>query len=168
MVGVSCWLQPCLTPPVFIPGGPPCELRARSLLPPRHDLIGLVHHYVKAVALLLSRTQMRLLETTSLEIVEVSDDAVPTYAILSHTWGRGEVTLQDLREMHGRRKSATVVKSKPGYSKLQRSAALAAEHGFQYIWYGPFADARSFVPSLSLLFPSQRWPDELGDVVDDR
>lgn len=43
---------------------------------------------------------MRLINTTTLELEEYPG-LVPRYAILSHTWGADEVTLQDWREAHG-------------------------------------------------------------------
>ncbi|KAH8892587.1 HET-domain-containing protein [Thozetella sp. PMI_491] len=54
---------------------------------------------------------MRLLDTEKLRLCEFADDAIPPYAILSHTWAREEVTLQDL---------------------LIGSSTQAA--GFEYIW----------------------------------
>jgi hypothetical protein len=58
---------------------------------------------------------MRLLqygEDGCLTIASFNDDAIPQYAILSHTWGAdaGEVTLADL----GNNDS----KHKPGYRKI--------------------------------------------------
>ena len=38
---------------------------------------------------------MRLLHTTRLEFEEFYDDQIPRYAILSHRWGRDEVSYQD-------------------------------------------------------------------------
>jgi hypothetical protein len=45
---------------------------------------------------------MRLLNTTSLEFEVFSDDHLPPYAILSHTWGDEEVSYQDMRFLHKR------------------------------------------------------------------
>ncbi|USP80603.1 HET-domain-containing protein [Curvularia clavata] len=59
---------------------------------------------------------------------EFIGDAIPRYAILSHTWGadRDEVTLADLEKGTGT--------SKAGYRKLQFCADQAAEHGLRYFW----------------------------------
>ncbi|KAK8033992.1 hypothetical protein PG993_008987 [Apiospora rasikravindrae] len=83
---------------------------------------------------------MRLIETTKLELVEFTEELVPKYAILSHRWEEDEVTLQEMQAV-GRKKrfeavSQTVnaVRSKKGYTKIKRSAALALEHGFAFIW----------------------------------
>jgi hypothetical protein len=60
---------------------------------------------------------MRLLNTTSLKVEEHNPRTTPTYAILSHTWEKEEVTLQDVKS--GR------AKSKAGYSKLVNSCSEA-------------------------------------------
>jgi len=53
---------------------------------------------------------------------------IPTYAILSHTWGddEDEVTFKDIVEGSG--------KSKTGYQKLRFCGEQAAQHGYRYIW----------------------------------
>jgi Heterokaryon incompatibility protein (HET) len=75
-----------------------------------------------------SRTGMRLLVTRSdplrLETVPIQDGL--QYAILSHTWGKDEVTFEDMRTATAEQKSS--------YSKLLMSCNLAAEHGFEYLW----------------------------------
>jgi hypothetical protein len=50
----------------------------------------------------------------------------PEYAILSHTWGEGEVTYRNLIEGTGR--------SKAGYDKIRFCAQQAANDGLQYFW----------------------------------
>ncbi|KAI2488086.1 HET domain-containing protein [Pyrenophora tritici-repentis] len=54
---------------------------------------------------------------------------IPSYAILSHTWGdaNDEVTLQEFMDGSG--------KTKSGYRKIQSCAAQAASEGLQYTWY---------------------------------
>jgi hypothetical protein len=76
---------------------------------------------------------MRLLERNStgqLSLTKdlISDDDIPKYAILSHTWGAGteEVTYRDLIDGTG--------KSKPGYDKIRFCAQQAADDGLQYFW----------------------------------
>ena len=56
------------------------------------------------------------------------DDAIPRYAILSHTWGAEseEVTHTDLISGAG--------KDKPGYGKLEFCANQADQDGLQYFW----------------------------------
>ncbi len=62
-------------------------------------------------------------------LVEVVRD-IPTYAILSHTWGadEDEVTFKDISKGKGKGKK------KPGYAKLQFCAAQAAKVGITYFW----------------------------------
>jgi hypothetical protein len=42
---------------------------------------------------------MRLINTENLQLVEFIGDKIPKYAILSHTWGEGEVTFQDWQDL---------------------------------------------------------------------
>ncbi|KAM0712011.1 hypothetical protein Q7P37_011105 [Cladosporium fusiforme] len=61
-----------------------------------------------------------------LEIIEEFGLDVPEYAILSHTWGRDEVTYQHVlggtAQEHG------------GYNKVLSAMRLAASDGLEYIW----------------------------------
>jgi hypothetical protein len=72
---------------------------------------------------------MRLLRinTDSLELVDFPGRA-PPYVILSHTWGDGEVTLQDLQQPD------PGYRSKPGFSKLRGCCDQAMENGFRFVW----------------------------------
>lgn len=74
---------------------------------------------------------MRLLRRDnhdSYVLEEFIGDAIPRYAILSHTWGADcdEVTFADLE--------TKTVTSKAGYRKLQFCADQAAQHGLRYFW----------------------------------
>jgi hypothetical protein len=69
---------------------------------------------------------MRLLESVTLQLCEFADDAIPKYAILSHTWGTEEVTFQDMRDGKS--------ESKAGYSKIKNCAKQAIADGWGYIW----------------------------------
>jgi len=42
---------------------------------------------------------IRPLHISKIQLIDVYGEQVPPYAILSHTWGADEVTLQDLREL---------------------------------------------------------------------
>lgn len=50
----------------------------------------------------------------------------PPYAILSHTWGRGEVSHKDLIDEKGQEKE--------GFAKIRFCATQAAADGLQYFW----------------------------------
>jgi hypothetical protein len=69
---------------------------------------------------------MRFLHTKTLKLHEFFGDDIPPYAILSHTWGEGEVSLQELQSGHG--------EAKAGYDKIRRCCEMASSDGFQYAW----------------------------------
>ncbi|KAF2187665.1 WD40 repeat-like protein [Zopfia rhizophila CBS 207.26] len=58
----------------------------------------------------------------------VGDEAIPPYAILSHTWGADaeEVTFEDLTNGTG--------KDKPGYEKIRFCGEKARQDDLQYFW----------------------------------
>ncbi|KAF4945617.1 hypothetical protein FGADI_11798 [Fusarium gaditjirri] len=70
---------------------------------------------------------MRLINTTTLEVEEFFDVSIPEYAILSHTWGDGEVSLQDWADRKNRR-------FKPGFQKISWACAQAAEDKLGHLW----------------------------------
>jgi hypothetical protein len=78
--------------------------------------------------------KMRLLkrlfanDDNGFSLVEHFGDNIPSYAILSHTWGDDgdEVTFKDLTEDVG--------KSKPGYGKLTFCCKQAAQDGLDHFW----------------------------------
>ncbi|CAG9991767.1 unnamed protein product [Clonostachys byssicola] len=69
---------------------------------------------------------MRLINSTVFEPAEFFGDEIPPYAILSHTWGYGEVELRDVLagSFHGRE----------GFAKLQGCCAQAANDGLAWVW----------------------------------
>jgi hypothetical protein len=74
---------------------------------------------------------MRLLSTNGdgeFSLAEFVGDNIPSYAILSHTWGadQEEVTFKDIMEEIG--------KDKPGYRKLQFCRERAASDHLDYFW----------------------------------
>jgi hypothetical protein len=71
---------------------------------------------------------MRVINTKTLELEEFYEESMPPYAILSHTWGQGEITLQDLR------KGNHHLKRTRGSEKLQSVCQLAHTDGLQYCW----------------------------------
>jgi hypothetical protein len=73
--------------------------------------------------------EMRLLKTEDngdFSVKHFWDDNLPPYAILSHTWGAEEVTLQELQSGIG--------KQKAGYRVIQFCAKQAASEDLQYFW----------------------------------
>ncbi|KDR81319.1 hypothetical protein GALMADRAFT_47817, partial [Galerina marginata CBS 339.88] len=70
---------------------------------------------------------MRLLNVRTLKVEEFMDErSCPTYAALSHTWGEGEVSFQQI--------STPAAKSMAGYAKITKSCELASQCGFKYVW----------------------------------
>lgn len=69
---------------------------------------------------------MRLLNTETLEFVEIVRPEVVRYAILSHTWGEEEVSLEDFRKSESKRLQ--------GYKKIEGCCAQAHTNGFDYVW----------------------------------
>ncbi|KAJ4392989.1 hypothetical protein N0V93_002193 [Gnomoniopsis smithogilvyi] len=81
---------------------------------------------------------MRLLHTNRLEVVSIRDDAIPAYAILSHTWGDDEVSLQDMQSFGSKLLSPSKCKKlcldRPGLSKIVDAANLARSQAYHWIW----------------------------------
>ncbi|KAK4182784.1 heterokaryon incompatibility, partial [Podospora australis] len=93
---------------------------------------------------------MRLLRTDRIQLIEAFGDNVPPYAILSHTWGEGEVLFQDLQ--HPGLESLTwdtlddaslqshlppaarIALRKAGFKKIQNVARLARRNDHHFIW----------------------------------
>lgn len=73
---------------------------------------------------------MRLLNTNKIEVVLTREDAIPPYAILSHTWGANEVSLQDMSSFRAK----TRQRNSQGFEKITGAAKLAASHGYRWIW----------------------------------
>ncbi|KAF4954609.1 hypothetical protein FSARC_12049 [Fusarium sarcochroum] len=69
---------------------------------------------------------MRLLNVSSLILQEFNGRHIPPYAILSHTWGEGEVLFSDI--------GTPTVTSKQGYPKVAGCCEKAAEDGFEWVW----------------------------------
>ena len=68
---------------------------------------------------------MRLLGTTTIKLVNVPNPPAE-YAILSHVWGVGEVTFQDL--------TTDTDRELPGWTKILKCCELAAKDGWKHVW----------------------------------
>ncbi|KAI0898978.1 HET-domain-containing protein [Annulohypoxylon nitens] len=72
---------------------------------------------------------MRLINTTSLDFEEFYGDAIPSYAILSHTWVEGEeISYREFIE------PSSFTAKKPGYHKIQDACRIARQDGIDWIW----------------------------------
>jgi hypothetical protein len=97
---------------------------------------------------------MRLLKRLSggdLQLVSVSNDHPPPYAILSHTWADGqEVTYDELVVGAG--------KDKTGYAKIRFCSERAAADGLEYCWVDTCCIDKSTSDELSTAINSMfRW-----------
>jgi hypothetical protein len=98
---------------------------------------------------------MRLLkyeEYGELTISSFDDNAIPPYAILSHTWGADieEVTFTDLTKNSG--------KDKPGYKKIRLCGEQASRDGLEYFWIDTCCINKENQAELSLAIDSMfRW-----------
>jgi hypothetical protein len=98
---------------------------------------------------------MRLLECTggnkfSLTKDFLGDDEIPPYAILSHTWGEGEVTFGELVDGTG--------ESKKGYEKIRFCGTQAAKDGLNYFWVDTCCINKSILVELQDAINSMfRW-----------
>jgi hypothetical protein len=100
---------------------------------------------------------MRLLQrsdTGEFSLTEdlVGDVVIPSYAILSHTWGTDteEVTFEDLVNGTG--------KDKPGYEKIRFCGEQARQDNLQYFWVDTCCINKANIPELSVAINSMfRW-----------
>jgi len=68
---------------------------------------------------------MWLLNTSTLTLRAFIGD-IPEYVILSHTWGEGEVTFDDIGKPHALNMA--------GYNKIAGCCGLAVRDGFEWAW----------------------------------
>jgi ankyrin repeat protein len=103
---------------------------------------------------------MRLLYTKELErggfeLREFGEQDTPPYAILSHTWGDGEVSLQDMTLGH--------FAEKKGYAKIQGCCSLARANGYDYAWVDTCCIDKTSSAELSEAINSMyQWYGEAG------
>lgn len=70
---------------------------------------------------------MRLIHTHTFELLEFLGGNIPNYAILSHTWEDGEVTLQDWKDPE-------TAKKKRGFFKIEMACEQARKDGINFLW----------------------------------
>ncbi|KAH8812639.1 heterokaryon incompatibility protein-domain-containing protein [Xylogone sp. PMI_703] len=80
------------------------------------------------------------------------DQQPPKYAILSHTWGEGEVSYQDMRA------GAHQARGKSGFSKIEHCCAQAHQDEFKWVWIDTCCIDKSSSSELSEAINSMyRW-----------
>lgn len=70
---------------------------------------------------------MWLINTTSMRLEQVLKPEDVKYAILSHSWGEGEVSFQEFANLDK-------AKAKAGYAKIERTCQKARSQGLKYAW----------------------------------
>ncbi|KAF3001865.1 hypothetical protein E8E13_005239 [Curvularia kusanoi] len=107
---------------------------------------------------------MRLINASSLQLVNKREDELPPYAILSHTWDRDEheVSFEDMQAF-GTSYMSNIpylhhVARKIGFTKIRECARLALSHSLQYIWVDTCCINKSSSAELSEAINSMyRW-----------
>lgn len=98
---------------------------------------------------------MRLLNTTKRKLEEFGGNKIPLYAILSHTWGEGEITFQDIEGDDAEKKKRVE------YEKVRNTCDMAAAHGFDYVWIDTCCIDKASSAELSEAINSMyRWYQE--------
>lgn len=98
---------------------------------------------------------MHLLHTRTSELREFHGDEIPAYAILSHVWGEGEVTYQDMQA------SRFQAAKKAGFSKISQTCRKALEESLEYAWVDTCCIDKSSSAELTEAINSMfRWYQE--------
>lgn len=84
---------------------------------------------VSIINLITLLPDMRLLNTRSWEMRDfISDDDIPPYAILSHTWDEEEVSFLQWED------GSSEISRLKGYQKIRQFGKLAGDDGFDWVW----------------------------------
>jgi hypothetical protein len=75
---------------------------------------------------------MWLINTSTRSLELYYGDEIPAYAILSHTWGDGEVSFQEFT--HASETKEDRITTKAGYRKIVATCDLALKAGYCYAW----------------------------------
>jgi hypothetical protein len=93
---------------------------------------------------------MRLLHSATLELKEFTENIIPRYATLSHSWEIEELTYEDIRNPNLERKA--------GYQKIKFCGERATIDGLEYIWVDTCCIDRQSSAELSEAINSMfRW-----------
>lgn len=94
---------------------------------------------------------MRLINAETIQLEEFTDNEVPViYAILSHTWGKDEVSYSDMKSPHAALKS--------GYRKIEYACQEASWNGISHVWVDTCCIDKSSSAELSEAINSMfRW-----------
>lgn len=70
---------------------------------------------------------MKLINVRTYALEEFSDESIPLYAILSHTWETEEVLFRDMENL-------ALAKSKRGFRKIEFACKQAHKDYLSYVW----------------------------------
>ncbi|KAK7917935.1 hypothetical protein PG985_009809 [Apiospora marii] len=70
---------------------------------------------------------MRIINVYTGYLEEFIGDQIPDYAILSHTWGAEEVTLEDWKDLD-------TCRERRGFKKIMKACEQARHDGLDYLW----------------------------------
>lgn len=78
---------------------------------------------------------MLLLRLKTHELVRFDNvRTIPDYAILSHTWGEGEISFDELNAYNAQEISTECIHAKQGFQKVLNFCQTALTFGFEYGW----------------------------------
>jgi hypothetical protein len=117
---------------------------------------------------------MRLLNVHTQQLEEFHGKTIPKYVIVSHTWGKEEVTFADITSIYSATNHAQLdllspdtfhgqaqeirVKAKAGYAKIQHACSTAKNAGYKYVWIDTCCIDKSSSSELSEAINSMfRW-----------
>lgn len=80
---------------------------------------------------------MWLIDSVSFLLKEFNESQLPPYAVLSHTWGKEEVSFAELR--------ARDLVGGVGWEKVRETCRLARNEGFQYAWIGKLMSVTRYI-----------------------
>ncbi|EGR51183.1 uncharacterized protein TRIREDRAFT_45503 [Trichoderma reesei QM6a] len=97
---------------------------------------------------------MRLVNTRTLELEIFATPEEARYAILSHTWGEGEVTFADVQQPQ---------RETRGWDKIRRSSQIALNSGYPYLWIDTCCIDKTSSAELSEAINSMfQWYEKAG------
>ncbi|KAN0084821.1 Heterokaryon incompatibility protein (HET) domain containing protein [Elaphomyces granulatus] len=95
---------------------------------------------------------MRLINTLTLRFEEFPGTKEPPYAILSHTWGKQEVTYDETLN------PSQETRRKAGFQKIEGCCGMAREYGLSYAWVDSCCiDKRSSAELSEAINSMYRW-----------
>ncbi|KAI4674442.1 uncharacterized protein J4E88_008176 [Alternaria novae-zelandiae] len=123
-----------------------------------------LHLVVRSIfKLSIPQNIMRLIDATTLELRLFMDESlIPPYAILSHTWGEDEVTLQQFTN-HSLRDDATFKNSR-GYWKILKACQQALSDRLTLVWVDTCCIDKNSSAELSEAINSMfRWYEQAAE-----